>query len=104
MDKITVRKVESDDIPELVRLVREFAEYEDLLEHLEVTRERLQKALFTDGAVVEGLVALEGETAIGYAFFFTNFASFRAQRGFYLEDLYVSSSHRGRGVGELMLR
>jgi len=49
-------------------------------------------------------VALVDGKGVGYAFFFPNFASFRGQRGFYLEDIYIAESYRGKGVGEAMLR
>ena len=38
------------------------------------------------------------------AVFFFNFSTFRAQRGLYLEDLYVKKAFRRRGYGERMLR
>ena len=41
--------------------------------------------------------------AVAFALFFTNFSTFLAQPGLYLEDLYVKPSHRGGGIGEAML-
>ena len=104
MQDIEIRGVIRSDIPALLGLLREFAEYEDLVQYLEVDAERLQTAFFAQGATVEGLIALDGDQAIGYAFFFPNFASFRGQRGFYLEDIYIRPEYRGRGVGESVLR
>ena len=60
--------------------------------------------IMLEGATVEGLVAIADGRTVGYAFFFPNFASFRGQRGFYLEDIYVTESCRGKRVGESMLR
>src|SRR4051812_2532371 len=104
MQNIEIRGVMGTDIPALLELLREFAEYEDLVQYLEVDAERLETAFFAEGATVEGLIALDGAHAIGYAFFFPNFASFRGQRGFYLEDIYIRPEYRGRGVGESVLR
>jgi ribosomal protein S18 acetylase RimI-like enzyme len=42
--------------------------------------------------------------AIGYALFFGNYASFRGQRGLYLEDLYVTQDARGQRVGETLMK
>ena len=53
---------------------------------------------------VEGLVAERGESVIGYALAYQNFASFRGQRGLFLEDLYVSESERGSGAGKALLK
>jgi len=104
MQDIDIRTVTAGDIPALLELLREFAEYEELLAYLEVDRERLNTALFSQGATAEGLIAFADGQAIGYAFFFPSFGSFRGQRGFYLEDIYVKESYRGKGVGEKMLR
>ena len=54
--------------------------------------------------LAEGLIAFDGEQAIGYAIFYPNFATFRGQRGLYLEDIYIRDTYRGKGVGEAMLR
>jgi GNAT superfamily N-acetyltransferase len=101
---ITIKRFERGDVPAVLGLLREFAEYEKLTEFLEVTEQRIERAFFADGSTVEGLVATADGRAIGYAFFFPNFASFRGQRGFYLEDIYITESARGQGVGEKMLR
>lgn len=99
-----IRKALSQDVDAMVELVREFAEYEKLLDFFEVTRESLTEAMFGEDSFVEALVAVDGNIIGGYALFYPNFASFRGQRGFYLEDIYVSPAFRGRGVGESMIR
>jgi len=99
-----IKNATLENIPQIIALMREFAEYEKLLEYLEVTEERLEIALFGDGKVAEAIVALDGETVIGYAVFFPYFATFRGQRGIYLEDIFITKRMRGRGVGEMMLK
>jgi GNAT superfamily N-acetyltransferase len=91
-------------IPAILALLREFAEFENLLDYLKVNEERLNAALFGDGAVAEAIVAFKDDEAIGYAIFFPNFATFRGQRGIYLEDIYIQPAHRRGGTGEKMLR
>jgi GNAT superfamily N-acetyltransferase len=100
----TIRKAVSEDIPAILQLMREFAEYENLLNSFEVNDQRLRSAMFDDGAFVEGLIAENADGVIGYAIFYPYFATFRGQRGLYLEDIYVSRAHRGSGVGAAMLR
>jgi len=101
---ITIKLFERGDIAAVLELLREFAEYEKLTQFLEVNEERIETAFFAEGSTVEGLVAIVDGRAVGYAFFYPNFASFRGQRGFYLEDIYITKSMRGKGVGEQMLR
>ena len=101
---LSIRNVTLSDLPTLVSLIREFAAFENLSDWCEVNEERLGMAIFGDSAVADGLVAFDGELAIGYAIFYPNFATFRGQRGLYLEDIYVNDAYRGKGVGEAMLR
>jgi len=99
-----VEKAELKDVSGIIDLMRALAEYENLSDYCEITEQKLKKAMFDDGAFVEGLIARDDESMIGYALFYPYFASFRGQRGFYLEDLYVDSRYRGQGVGEKILR
>lgn len=101
---IRIEKAVEENIPQIIALMSEFAEYEKLLQFLEVTEERLQVALFGEGKVAEAIVAFEGEIAVAYAVFFPNFATFRGQRGIYLEDIFITKRARGRGIGEMMLK
>jgi len=101
---IKVRRAREEDVESVIRLMREFAVYEKLLDSFEITAERLADAVFGDRRIVEMLVACIAANPVGYALFFPYFASFRGQRGVYLEDIYISSEYRGRGVGERLLR
>ena len=100
----TIRNIERADLRSVVDLMREFARYEKLEEHLEVTEERLANAMFADGAFVEGLIAFDGAQPKGYAIFYPNFLTFRGQRGYFLEDLFVLESARGTGLGKRFLK
>ena len=98
-----IRLATREDIPEILTMLRAFAEFEDLGQFCEVSEYRLQAALFGDTKVAEALVAVVGDAFAGYAIFYPNFSTFRGQCGFYLEDLYVRDEFRGTGLGEKML-
>lgn len=100
---VSIRAAELRDVAAIVQLIRELADFEHLTHLLQVTPEKLRPHLFGERAVVEALVAESQEEVVGFAVFFTNFSTFLAQPGLYLEDLYVRPSHRGRGVGEALL-
>jgi GNAT superfamily N-acetyltransferase len=68
-----------------------------------VTPEKLHPHLFGARPVAEAFVAEVDAEVVGFALFFTNFSTFLAQPGLYLEDLFVRPSHRGRGIGEALL-
>ena len=99
-----IRKIQPEDISKVLVLLRELAAYEDLSSYCTVTEERLHTAMFGTNAMLEGLIAFDGETAVGYALYYPNFSSFRGERGFHLDDIYVTSVCRGQGVGEAMLK
>jgi ribosomal protein S18 acetylase RimI-like enzyme len=102
--QIRVETAAEKNIPQILALLREFAEYENLTEFCEATEEKLRIALFGEGKVAEAILALDGEQTIGYAVFYPNFATFRGQRGFYLEDIYITENYRKKGIGETMLK
>ena len=70
---------------------------------LQLTPEKLHPHLFGPKPVVEALVGeCEGEV-MAFALYFTNFSTFLAKPGLYLEDLYVRPAHRRSGLGKLLL-
>ena len=102
---MTVRRVRPDDVPTVVRLVRELAAYEKAEHEALMTADQLSAALFGSSPALFGHVALaeDGEIA-GFAVWFLNFSTWRGTHGVYLEDLYVSPGHRGTGLGRELLR
>jgi GNAT superfamily N-acetyltransferase len=99
-----IKKAVETNVPQIIALIQEFAEFEKLSEWCEVTEADLRESIFGSKAFVEALVAFEGETCVGYALFFPVFKSFRGERSMFLEDLYVSPSMRGKGLGLMMLK
>ena len=98
-----LRRAEPRDLPQLVGLISALAEYEKLTHQLQVTPEKLGKHLFGDKPLIGALVAEAGGALIGFALFFTNFSTFLAKPGLYLEDLFVVPERRGSGVGRALL-
>lgn len=99
-----IKKAAERDIPQIIRLIREFAEFEKLSDWCDVTEDDLQKAVFGENAFVQAFVVFDGESCVGYAMFFPVFKSFRGERSIFLEDLYVSPAMRGKGLGLAMLK
>jgi len=98
-----VRAAEPRDVEAIVELIRGLAEFEQLTHLLEVTPAKLHPHLFGPRPVAEALVAERGSEVVAFALFFTNFSTFLARPGLYLEDLYVTPAQRGRGIGKALL-
>lgn len=101
---IHIRAATEPDVWEIVRMMRDFAEFEKLLDHFLVSPDKLAAAMFGRGRFVDGLIAENDGQPIGYAIYYPYFASFSGQTGLYLEDIYIEQSYRGRGIGESILR
>ncbi|MDP5185458.1 GNAT family N-acetyltransferase [Blastococcus sp. BMG 814] len=101
---MSVRPVRPEDVPAVVGLVRELAEYERALHEVRLTEEQLATCLFGDSPALFGHVAEVGGEVVGTALWFLNFSTWRGTHGVYLEDLYVQPRHRGAGLGKELLR
>jgi GNAT superfamily N-acetyltransferase len=106
---MTVRPVRPDDVPAVVALVRELADYEKALHEVRLTEEQLTGVLFGESPALFGHVALADDgvapgEVVGIALWFLNFSTWRGTHGIYLEDLYVQPQHRGHGFGKELLR
>ena len=91
------------DVSAIVQMVRELAEFEQLAHLVQVTPEKLRPHLFGEKPVAEAWMAEVAGEPVAFALFFTNFSTFLAQPGLYLEDLYVKPAHRQLGIGRALL-
>ena len=99
----TLRSAEPRDVDAIVGLIRGLAEFEKLSHLCHATPETLAPHLFGPRPVVESVVAESDGRVVAFALFFTNFSTFLALPGLYLEDLYVEPEQRGRGIGKALL-
>jgi len=100
----TLRDATEADLPEILRLVRDLAEYEKLLHEAVGTEADFREALFGANPRVFCTLAERDGRAIGQAIWFYNFSTFTGRPGIYLEDIYVEPEHRGLGVGMAFFR
>jgi GNAT superfamily N-acetyltransferase len=98
-----IRAAEPRDVADIVRLIGRLAEFEHLEHLMQATPEKLAPHLFGPRPAAEALVVDCGEKVVGFALFFTNFSTFLAKPGLYLEDLFVEPELRGRGIGQALL-
>ena len=100
MPELEIRFATEDDVPLILSLIEELAEYERLSREVVATQEALRHWLFGDRRAAEVLIGShEGEPA-GFALFFHSFSTFLGKPGIYPEDLYVRPEFRGAGIDE----
>ncbi len=98
---IVIRQAEEKDVPRIVELTKELAEYEHLSALCNITPEMFRKLIFEEHSL-SVLCAEKDETIIGIAsYYFYKISTFSGKKVLYLEDLYVIPEERGKGVGTL---
>lgn len=101
--KVRIEPARQQDVATICDLIKELAEFERLQDQFVATEERLRASLFSAHPYAEVLMARLNDEAVGFALFFHNYSTFRAQPGIYLEDLYIRPAYRGRGYGKALL-
>jgi len=104
MMNIKIRKTEIEDLPQIIDLMQEFAVFENLEDSFFVTEEKLSEAFFGENSFAKSLVAHSENEMIAFAIGFPVLKTFRGERSFYLEDLYIKTEFRGKGFGFEMLK
>ena len=103
MSEVAFRFAKEEDVPLILRFIRDLAAYERMADQVAATEELLRQELFTRRGA-EVLFALQDGREVGFALFFHNFSTFLGRSGLYLEDLFVLPEERGKGYGRALLR
>jgi GNAT superfamily N-acetyltransferase len=100
---VAIRTARVDDVPVVVSLIRELAEYEREPDAVEATADDIHTALFGPSPAAFCHVAEQDGEVVGFALWFLNFSTWTGKHGIYLEDLFVRPSARGTGLGKALL-
>jgi GNAT superfamily N-acetyltransferase len=98
-----IRPATPADVSDIFNLITQLAVYEKLEHMITGTPAMLQDALFGQRPSCECVMAIENNSPVGFALYFTTYSTFLGQPGLYLEDLFVIPAARGRGYGKALI-
>lgn len=97
-----MRRATRNDCPRLLELVKELALYEKAPEEVTVTMEHFENSGFGEKPVWWAFVAEENGFIHGFALYYIRYSTWKGQ-AMYLEDIVVTESSRGKGIGKLLM-
>jgi GNAT superfamily N-acetyltransferase len=101
MSQITLRAGNRRDLPEVLTLIKELALYEKALDQVSNTVSQMEKDGFGDNPVYGFFVAEMNGRIVGLSLYYYRYSTWKGKR-LYLEDIIVTESERGRGLGKLL--
>ena len=99
---IGIRKARREDCPRLMELIRELAEFEKAPEAVTASLPHFTESGFGPNPVWWAFVAEEDQMIVGFALYYIRYSTWKGQR-MYLEDIIVTESARGKGIGSMLM-
>jgi len=99
--QITIRPAIQTDVPAMLGLVQELALYEKAPQEVTVTLEEMTAAGFGPGAIWKAFVSIVDGNLVGMSLFFTKYSTWKG-KCMYIDDIVVTESMRGAGIGKLL--
>ena len=98
--KLNIRDVKQEDLVSVLQLIQELADFEKASDEVKVTIEELSRDFQNN--LFNCLVAEGNSEIVGIALFYNRYSTWKGKT-IHLEDLIVTQSHRGKGVGKGLL-
>ena len=96
--EVKIRKGQKADLPSVLALIKELAEFENAPNEVSVTLEELEEDGFGQHPYYWFIVAEHKAEIIGLSFYFIRYSTWKG-RFLFLEDFVVKEDFRGQGVG-----
>ncbi len=100
-NEIKLRTAKKSDCPRLLELIIELAVFEREPHEVTVTLAEMEEAGFGEKPVWKAYVAEWEGFIVGFALYYIRYSTWKGSR-LYLEDLIVTETWRGKGVGKLL--
>jgi GNAT superfamily N-acetyltransferase len=100
---LNIRPATPEDVPTILTFIRELAEFEREPDAVKATEADLLRDGWGTPARFTAIIAEYNDVPAGFALYFTTYSTWRGHHGIRLEDLYVTPSLRGHGIGKALL-
>src|SRR5262245_20488330 len=105
MTPLKIRKAVESDIPNLLPLMRELAEFEKYSKEFAITEEVLREQGFRRSPPdFHCLIAEEGPALVGFLVYYFVPFTYRAKPNLIIKELYIADRHRSRGIGRQLMK
>lgn len=101
--RLQIRPATPHDVPVILNFIHELAAYEREPNAVVATEADLLRDGWGQPARFTALIAEYDRTPAGFALYFTTYSTWRGHHGIRLEDLYVTPTLRGHGIGKALL-
>jgi GNAT superfamily N-acetyltransferase len=98
---LTIRLGKKGDLPRVLELIEELAEYERASGEVTNSVELMEEAGFGASPIFGFFVAEQQGFILGISLYYYRYSTWRGKR-LYLEDLIVTEAFRGKGIGKLL--
>ena len=99
--EVVIRKGVKSDLPAVLDLIKELADFERALNEVTVSLEDLEHDGFGNHPYYWFIVAEKEGEIIGLSFYFIRYSTWKG-RFLFLEDFVVKESFRNKGIGALL--
>lgn len=95
---IIIEQAKKSDFREIHRMILDFAAFQRTPEKVYTTVEQME----ADGDLFKALIVKNEERAVGFATYYFGYSSWSG-KNLYLDDIYLESDQRGKGIGDKMM-
>lgn len=99
-----IRFAEKRDLPQIIDLCEEHAEYEQVEYDPKNKSKLLTKYLLSQNPSIKCLVVEQEKLIVGYATFMRQFSTWDTDFYVYLDCLFLKENTRGNGLGRLLMK
>jgi GNAT superfamily N-acetyltransferase len=98
---VEIRRGFKSDVPKVLELIKELAQFEKALDQVSNTVERMEEDGFGSNPIYGFFIAERDNDIVGLSLYYYRYSTWKGKR-LYLEDIIVTEKERGKGIGKML--